>query len=92
MYAVIMVHSFYQDTPTVLFDDYNKAKAYLHWLWEDYYNAEIEYGSDLDTINCFHEDSYAKVTWADGTTTEFILTYISEPDKRFATVDYKRYL
>ena len=40
MYAVIMIHTFDSDTPTVVFDDYEKAKAYLHWLWEDYYNTE----------------------------------------------------
>ena len=28
MYAVIMIHTFDSDTPTVLFDDYDKAKAY----------------------------------------------------------------
>jgi len=27
MYAVIMIHTFDADTPTVLFEDYDKAKA-----------------------------------------------------------------
>ena len=92
MYAVIMVHTFDADTPTVLFEDYDKAKAYLHWLWENYYNTEIAEGSDLNENQCFHEDDYAKVAWADGDATEFILTYTSEPEKEFEKVDYRKYL
>lgn len=91
MYAVIMVHTFDSDTPTVLFKDYDKAKAYLHWLWETYYNTEISEGSDLNEEMCFHEDEYAKVTWADDDSTDFILTYVSEPDEEFKNVDWERY-
>lgn len=92
MYAVIMIHTFDSDTPTVVFDDYEKAKAYLHWLWEDYYNTEITEGSDLDEEHCFHEAEYAEVMWKDGDCTDFILTYISEPDIRFKEIDWKKYL
>lgn len=92
MYAVIMVQSFAFDTPTVLFEDYDKAKAYLHWLWEDYYNTEIAEGSYLNEDMCFHSDEYAKVMWADDDTVDFILTHISEPDTRFNGVDWKRYI
>lgn len=92
MYAVIMVHTFDSDTPTVLFEDYDKAKAYLHWLWETYYNTEISEGSDLNEEMCFHEDEYAKVTWADDDSTDFILTYVSKPDEGFKNVDWKRYI
>ena len=92
MYAVIMIHTFDSDTPTVLFDDYDKAKAYLHWLWEDYYNTELAEGSALNEEMCFHEDEYAKVTWADEDSTDFILTHISEPDKNFENIDWKKYL
>jgi hypothetical protein len=87
MYAVIMVHTFDADTPTVLFEDYDKAKAYLHWLWKEYYNTEIAEGSLLDKEGCFHDDEYAKVTWTDNEATEFILTYTSEPDPEFKYVE-----
>lgn len=94
MYAVTIVHSFDTDAPMVLFNDseYDKAKAYLHWLWEDYYNTEIAEDSKLFEFGCYHEDEYAKVTWEDGECTEFVLTYSSDPDERFANVNWKRYL
>lgn len=87
-YIVVMVSSFDSDTPAVLFDDYNEAKAYLHWLWEDYYNIEIALGSHLIETQCFHEEEYAKVTWSDNNTTEFILTFASSPDERFYRYRY----
>ena len=80
-YAVVVVHSFEEDTPLYLFTDYEKAKRYLENLWEDYYNEEIANGSDLDEALCYHEDEYAKVTWSDGCRTEFILTYSSKPEE-----------
>lgn len=91
-YAVITIYSFDSDTPTVIFENYDKAKAYLHWLWENYYNTEIAEGSDLNEEQCFHENEYAKVMWNDNDTTEFILTYISEPDEEFNNIDWKKWI
>lgn len=94
MYAVITSHSFEADTPTVLFneDEYDKARAYLHWLWKEYYDTEIKEGSDLIESQCSHDDEYARVTWADGNRTEFVLTYTSDPEPGFKDVDWKKYL
>ena len=93
MYIVIMVQSFDAETPCYAFDDYEKAKAYMYWLWEDYYNTEIAQSeAPLDKTLCYHTDDYAKVTWVDGDKTEFIVTFTSEPDKEFFKGDWRRYL
>lgn len=93
-YTVVMSHSYDPEVIAVLFDDYDKAKAYLHWKWEDYYNAEIAEDPfiRLNEELCYHEDEYARVTWEDEDYTEFILVEISEPDDKFANVDWKRYI
>lgn len=93
MWIVAVVQSFEYDTPAYTFAEYNKAKAYLHKLWQDCYNTEIAENSEkLDEQQCFHEDEYAKVTWLDGDKIEFILTYNSPYDKKFFEGDWKRYL
>ena len=33
-----------------------------------------------------------QITWVDDDSTDFILTYVSEPDKGFENVDWKRYI
>lgn len=91
-YVVIKVHSFDSETETVEFDDYNKARAYLHWLWEDYYNEEIANKSDLCEDGCWHEDEIAQIEWNDGEKTEFILSEIGNPRREFMSVGWKRYL
>lgn len=94
MWIVMMAHSFDADTPCYKFnnEEYDKAKAYLHWLWEEYYNTEIAEGSELDNTMCYHEDEYAKVTWRDGEKTEFYLTYTSPYDEKFFEGNWKKYL
>ena len=87
-----MIHNFDGDTPCYNFDTENQAKAYMHYLWEEYYNNEIAENSHLNENECFHEESYAKVAWVDGDRTEFIITFTSEPDKDFFNGDWRRYL
>ena len=92
MYYVIEVNSFDADAPLWgPFEEYRKACAFLHWLWEEYYNEEIAEGSLLNENQCFHEEGYAKVGWLDGDQTEFILTYGSNPPKEFENIDWEKY-
>ena len=91
-YAVVTTHSFTEKTECVLFEDYERAKAYLHWLWEDYYNEEIANASVLIEEECYHEDEYAIVTWADGCKTEFALAEVYEAKEDFQNINWKRYL
>ena len=74
IYHVLMVMSFDMDNCIWEFDSYEKANAFLHWQWEEYYNEEIRCESHLNEKECFHEPDYARVTWDDGEYTEFILT------------------
>ena len=92
-WAVMRIATFDLDVcDCVVFDDYEKAKAYLHWSWEDYYNTEIAENSGLYEEECYHEDEYAKVEWDDGEHTEFLLTVITPPDEEFHKVDWHRYV
>lgn len=84
--------TFDPDSPLVLFDDYDKAKAYLHWLWENAYNTEMAEGSMLIEQKCWHEDELAKITWSDGDYMEFILTGVSEPNEEFNDTDWRNYV
>ena len=92
-YVVTITHNFDCDTETVKFTDYRKATAYLHWLWEDYYNNEIAAGSHLDENNCYHEGEYGRVQWDDdsGSYTEFILSEILTPREDFPA-DWEKYV
>ena len=94
-YAVVLSHDFDADTRVTLFDekDYDKAKAYLHWLWESYYNEEIKCGSYLNEYGCHHEDEYAQVEWEDGDRTffELVIAY-DEPEDEFEKIDWEIYL
>ena len=91
-YVVIMVHNFDPEVKTAEFDNYDMAKAYLHWLWEDYYNEEIAVGSELNEEFCYHQDEYAIVEWLDGDRVEFMLSAVEEPYDGFKHIDWKRYL
>lgn len=71
MIYVIMSHNFDAEIYIWEFENSEKAKAFLHWSWEDYYNTEIALESYLVESQCFHEESYAKVEWADGCYTEW---------------------
>ena len=93
MYAVVIYHNFDADTRVTMFDNYDKAKAYLHWIWEKYYNEEIEAESHLNEADCWHQDELAKVTWDDGCYTYFeLVSPYEEPEEEFNQIDWKRYL
>ena len=83
MFCVIMYHSFDADTPVYVFPTYEKAKKFFDRTYENYLNEEIANNSELDMDNCFHEDEFAKVTWSDGESTEFILSCTSEPEDEY---------
>lgn len=91
-YAVTIIHSFDPDVETVSFEDYDTARAYLHWIWEDYYNTEIKEVDDFNKEDSYHEECYAKISYYNGDKTEFILSGISEPDERFEDINIERYL
>ena len=81
-YAVVITYSFNGDVPVYLFDNYDKAKEYLHDFWQDGYNAELaESTIGVDEEKTYHEDDYAIITWNDGDYMEYILTFVSEPVK-----------
>ena len=81
-YAVVVRTSFDLEAPVYLFDDYEKAKEYLHDLWQKDYNTELaESIRGIDEFATYHEEDYAKITWNDGDEMEYILTDISEPMK-----------
>lgn len=85
-YAVItydgmgsLIQSFY----CTVFGDYEKAKAYLNWIWEDWCNDMIADGYELIFEDTYHEDEYAKLSLEDGSYAEFTLIEISEPSEKF---------
>ena len=90
-YVVVKTHNFDCETEATKFTDYCKATAYLHWLWEDYYNNEIAAGSHLDEKNCHHEGEYGKVQWDGGDYTEFHLIEITSEYEDFP-VNWERYV
>ena len=48
---------------------YKKAKAFLHWKWEDCLNHSF-----LEEIKDFyHEDTHGEIIWENGKRIEFIL-------------------
>lgn len=97
-YVVVKTHNFDVETEAAEFTDYRKATAYLHWLWEDYYNKELAYEESdkdyighLDKDECYHEEEYAKVQWDDGDYTEFTLIEVDSPRREFPE-DWEKYV
>ena len=90
-YVVVKTHNFDPETEATEFTDYRKATAYLHWMWETYFNEEIANNSDLDEGWCYHEDDYGRIQWVDGNYTEFNLIEVNEPREDFPT-DWERYV
>ena len=92
-YAVVICHNFDADTKVTLFDNHDKAKAYLHWVWEKYYNEEIRNNALLNEADCWHEDDLAKISWADKCYTYFeLINPYETPEEDFECIDWKRYL
>ena len=73
IYHVTMACSFDIETSIWKFENYEKAKAFLHWKWEEYYNGELANQSCMNKDKCYHEENYARITWRDGDYTEFTL-------------------
>ena len=90
-YVVVKTHNFDPETECVAFDNYRKATAYLHWLWEDYCNEEYANGSNINEGETYHEEDYAKITWADGCITEFMLADITRPREEFSEINWESY-
>ena len=90
-YVVVKTHNFDPETEAAEFTDYRKAIAYLHWMWETYYNEEIANDSDLDEKFCYHEADYGIIQWMDGNYTEFNLIEITTERSDFP-VDWERYV
>lgn len=92
MYYIIMSHNFDAQTCIYEFEKYDKAKAFLHWDWENYYNTELSEGSYLNRGACYHEDEYARVEWEDGCQTEWNLVEgLDKPSPEFEEV-WKTYV
>ena len=81
-YSVVVYCSFDAQCPVYLFDTYDKAKEYLHDLWQYSYNDELANSYfPIYEEETYHEDDFAKITWDDGSFMEYILTATSEPMK-----------
>lgn len=92
-YVVIMQHNFDAETRVVYFQERDKAVAYLHWAWEDYYNTEIaECPDSVIEEDTYHEENYALISYKEGGITEFLLSEVDDPLKGFETVNWRRYL
>ena len=90
-YVVVKTHNFDAEVEAAKFTDYREATAYLHWLWEDYYNEEIATESHLNEKECYHYCDYARVQWEDGDYTEFILIEIY-PKRNGFPEDWGKYV
>ena len=81
-YVVVTTCSFITDAVACEFDDYEKAKEYLHDIWQDHYNMALaENIVGVDEKTTYHQDDYAVIRWDDDDCIEFHLTYIREPKK-----------
>lgn len=91
-YVVVKTYSFNSETEAAKFDDYRKAKAYLHWLWEDTYNTEIANDpSWVDESECYHDETYARIQFSDGDAIEFFLVEVEKERSDFPS-DWERYV
>ena len=73
----MVVQTMDSDVQVYPFTDYEKAKKYLHKIWDNAVIQEISLEQQLDLENTYAEDEYAKLTWADGDHIEYILSYLT---------------
>ena len=90
-YVVVKTHNFDAESEVAKFTDFRKATAYLHWIWETYYNEEIAAESHIDENNTYHESDYARVQWDDGAYTEFKLIEVY-PEREDFPADWEIYV
>lgn len=90
-FAVVSYGNYGAPERCTVFFDYDKASAYLHWLWEIYLNDEIANGSHLVDDECYHEDISAVITWEDKSKLHLVLIPITGPFTEFSNVDWKQY-
>lgn len=79
MFIFLKIHNFDPETEASVFNTEEEARKYLESYWEDYYNAEIAECSDLVEGECYHEDDFAKIEWADGCQTWFYIIEATPP-------------
>lgn len=75
-YVVVVTRSADTDVSVSAFTDYAKAKAYMHKLWEENLNTELEANESVDMENTYCKDEFAEFTWADGSYIHYNLTYL----------------
>ena len=81
-YLVVVYCSFDPQCPVYPFDNYEKAKEYLHDLWQYSYNEELANSYiPIDELETYHEDDFAQIKFADDSFMQYILTATSEPMK-----------
>ena len=91
-YVVVKTYNFDLETEAAKFDDWCKAKAYLHWLWEDTYSTEIANDpSWVDESECYHDTTYARIQLFDGDAIEFFLVEVEKERPDFPS-DWERYV
>ena len=73
--CVIIKHNFDGDTPVYTYDTDEEACEGLRRLYMKYLDEEISNNSSLIESDCFCAGDYAKISWTDGCTTEFVLSY-----------------
>ena len=58
----------------VMFTAKALANEYMQKWWEDEYNTALAKStSEIVQTETYHEDEYAKITWADGARIEFFV-------------------
>lgn len=93
-YIVVKSYSFDPETKAYDFDDYKKAKAFLHWWWEDDLNTELaENTNDVDEEFTIHEEDFARIEYIGGEYIQFVLVKLENSlPEEFENSDWSRYL
>jgi len=78
-YAVVTTHTFTEETTVCLFKTEQEAIEYLRALWENAVQEEQQNNNPLDTKKCFLGETYASIKYADGESTYYNMTVVSDP-------------
>lgn len=78
--VVVIGTSLNEDLPVYPFTSHDKAVNFMRNTWQHDLDTELAMNETVDMENTYCTDECAKLTWADGNSINYILTYPSDVD------------
>lgn len=79
---VVLVKPCVFDPVAVGFDDLDKAKEYLRWIWNDEKSSH-DSSTEIENSFCNDDSLYGRTDWINGDWIEYYVIILRSQDSRF---------